>query len=45
MTFDEFRPPFASTRLEDVEFNIEENADYRFVSNEFIHDIKSEQNT
>ncbi|MSR73051.1 hypothetical protein EXS61_00365 [Candidatus Parcubacteria bacterium] len=29
MTFDEFRPPFASAKLDDVEFNIEENADYR----------------
>ena len=29
MTFDEFRPPFASAKLNDVEFNIEENADYR----------------
>lgn len=29
MTFDEFRPPFSSARLGNVEFNIEENADYR----------------
>ncbi len=29
MTFEEFRPPFASARLSGVEFNIEENADYR----------------
>ena len=29
MTFDEFRPPFASAKLNDVEFNIEENADSR----------------
>ncbi|MEI6346092.1 MAG: VOC family protein [bacterium] len=27
--FDEFRPPFASATLGDIEFNIEENADYR----------------
>ena len=27
--FDEFRPPFASAMLGDIEFNIEENADYR----------------
>jgi predicted enzyme related to lactoylglutathione lyase len=29
MTFNEFRPPFASATLNDVEFNIEENAVYR----------------
>lgn len=29
LQFDEFRPPFASARLGDIEFNIEENADYR----------------
>ena len=29
MRFDEFRPPFASAFLGDVEFNIEENAPYR----------------
>lgn len=29
MTFDDFRPPFASAQLDGVEFNIEENADYR----------------
>ena len=29
LVFDEFRPPFASATLGDVEFNIEENADYR----------------
>ncbi len=29
MTFNEFRPPFASALLGDVEFNIEEDADYR----------------
>jgi len=29
MTFDEFRPPFASAKLDNIEFNIEENADYR----------------
>lgn len=29
MTFDEFRPPFASAKLNGIEFNIEENADYR----------------
>lgn len=29
MKFDEFRPPFASTTLGDIEFNIEENATYR----------------
>lgn len=28
-SFDEFRPPFASASLGNVEFNIEENADYR----------------
>ena len=27
--FSEFRPPFASANLGDIEFNIEENADYR----------------
>lgn len=27
--FDEFRPPFASFRLGDVEFNVEEDTDYR----------------
>lgn len=27
--FQEFRPPFASANLGDIEFNIEENADYR----------------
>ncbi len=27
--FDEFRPPFASAMLGDIEFNIEENAPYR----------------
>lgn len=27
--FDEFRPPFASATFNNVEFNIEENADYR----------------
>lgn len=27
--FNEFRPPFASAHLDGVEFNIEENADYR----------------
>jgi len=29
MTFDEFRPPFASAKLGEVEFNIEEDASYR----------------
>ncbi|MEK7645401.1 MAG: VOC family protein [Patescibacteria group bacterium] len=29
LKFDEFRPPFASATLGDIEFNIEENADYR----------------
>ncbi len=29
MTFDEFRPPFASAKLHGIEFNIEENVDYR----------------
>jgi uncharacterized glyoxalase superfamily protein PhnB len=29
MTFQEFRPPFASATLGDIEFNIEENASYR----------------
>lgn len=29
MQFQEFRPPFASATLGTVEFNIEENADYR----------------
>ncbi len=29
LVFDEFRPPFASASLGDIEFNIEENADYR----------------
>ncbi len=29
MRFNEFRPPFASALLGDVEFNIEEDADYR----------------
>ncbi|MDD5050873.1 MAG: VOC family protein [Candidatus Pacebacteria bacterium] len=29
MKFDEFRPPFASATLGDIEFNIEENASYR----------------
>lgn len=29
MTFGEFRPPFASATLNGIEFNIEENADYR----------------
>ena len=29
MRFEEFRPPFASALLGDVEFNIEENAPYR----------------
>lgn len=29
MTFLEFRPPFASAELDGIEFNIEENADYR----------------
>lgn len=29
MKFEEFRPPFASATLGDVEFNIEENAPYR----------------
>ena len=27
--FKEFRPPFASANLDSIEFNIEENADYR----------------
>jgi predicted enzyme related to lactoylglutathione lyase len=27
--FDEFRPPFASATLDGIEFNIEEDADYR----------------
>ncbi|HLD81648.1 MAG TPA: VOC family protein [Patescibacteria group bacterium] len=27
--FGEFRPPFASASLDGIEFNIEENADYR----------------
>ena len=27
--FDEFRPPFASATFDEIEFNIEENADYR----------------
>lgn len=29
MKFEEFRPPFASAILGDIEFNIEENASYR----------------
>lgn len=29
MSFEEFRPPFASARLGSIEFNIEENTDYR----------------
>lgn len=29
MSFNEFRPPFACAVLGNVEFNIEENADYR----------------
>jgi predicted enzyme related to lactoylglutathione lyase len=29
MVFDEFRPPFASAILNGVEFNIEEDAEYR----------------
>ena len=29
MKFNEFRPPFASAMLGDIEFNIEENASYR----------------
>lgn len=29
MVFDEFRPPFSSARLGDLEFNLEEDADYR----------------
>ncbi len=29
MTFNEFRPPFASAELDGFEFNIEENAEYR----------------
>ncbi len=29
LVFDEFRPPFASATLGDIEFNIEENAPYR----------------
>jgi len=29
MIFDEFRPPFASTTFDGIEFNIEENTDHR----------------
>ncbi len=29
MKFEEFRPPFASAMVNDIEFNIEENAPYR----------------
>jgi predicted enzyme related to lactoylglutathione lyase len=29
MKFEEFRPPFASATFDGIEFNIEENADYR----------------
>ncbi len=29
MTFEEFRPPFASATLGNIEFNIEENTEYR----------------
>lgn len=29
MTFNEFRPPFASAELSGMEFNIEEDAEYR----------------